>query len=116
MKIKIEKITRQEGMGQKGPWTRLAVRNQLDGKWYSSFLRAGFNDGWTEGAEIDVEVEANGKYLNIVPPKKQAPQASTEALEAIQRKLDEILLFLQRNISINQAAASFVGDNEEIPF
>lgn len=67
--ITIKVIKEQEGMSKSGkPYVRLSILGE-DGVWYSDFSNQ-HNQYWRKGDTIDVEVETNGKFSNIVWPSR----------------------------------------------
>ena len=96
-KLLIQKIERQftnkagETLINKNGKPYSFIKVHSGGKIYSAFGGT-WNDAWKEGEVIEVDVQQNGNYLNIIAPK-QAEKAA--AIDAIHQKLDKIIELLE---------------------
>lgn len=92
--------------------------NLSDGsKWYSCFQGA-WNSSWSEGQEIEVEVEAkeyNGKtFYNIKAPQRSGGfGGNTQALEGLLGSIDTKLSTL---IELLKGKSNGNSQEEDIPF
>jgi hypothetical protein len=115
MKLKIEELARKEVNTPNGrnptAW-KVGVRS--GGKWYSCF-EAEWNKGWNVGQVLDVDVEQNGQFWNIVPPKKKS--SDSIVLDEIKGMLSQVmteLLAIKAMLSFPTKSRE-VGPDEEVP-
>lgn len=126
MKLVIQEIERKPINTKKGPATKVGVKS--NGVWYSCFENQ-TTKSWQQGDEIDVQVEKNGQYNNIVFPK-QAPyqpnnaqmnDAIKDTLSRLERKIDRILnavmpTGLTGNIQTGKVEFTTPKDIPQMPF
>jgi len=122
MKLKIQKIFVKDRTSKAGkPYKSVSITandgqvdtyfNTFGGKW---------NEGWTVGDEIDVEVERYGEYqgkptYNIKPPARGADLTQfTTTMQLMNTKLDKILSLLNKEKPLPNNGPDDIQD--DLPF
>ena len=73
-KVKITKISKRDGEGEKGRWVKYGIQTDVHGdKWLGCFENK-YNqkklEALTEGASVDIIVKQNGDFLNFSFPSQ----------------------------------------------
>lgn len=90
--VTLTKIYRDIKQGPKGPYTSL----QIYTKEHPEQKLTGFgnkeNESWTEGMQVQIEIEQKGKYLNFKTPFPggRAPSKTWDKLSELEERIDHL--------------------------
>jgi len=119
-KVTLTRVFKKSIETKNGPATKVAIKTNRHGNnWISGFENS-TNKDWSEGDQVEIEVEKNGDFLNFKTPSKKAEAKSDSKMDEVHAMLKELLEVNIRILKIAEplfiSQAEMKPDEDVVPF